>query len=449
MGFEPHWPQIRLLMIDLARKTHTRRALPLLRDSQWWAWEKLEDLQLQKLRRLAAFVIEKTPFYKQLSERTGLCAEDLQSLTDIRNFPVMTKARMKESPAAFLPAGGCGEAVMNRTTGGSTGAPFVFRTSAGAISSQWAAIFRAWEWSGYRVGVPMVTIGGGSVAPAGKMPFSQRVYNGLRRNTPLTASSLGPEGLTAIEEGLRLKRPALVYGYPSVLYQVARHICAQGKPLAGICSVVTTSEMLFPGQRRELERAFGASVFDQYGCNEVNLVTCECEAHDGWHIAMESSLVEILDDNDEPVPVGHVGRIVASGLDNLGMAFLRYDTGDLGALDPEPCSCGRGLAKIVKLQGRTRDLIKAIDGRMIHGVAFNGIILKFAWVDRYQVIQIDEGSLTLNVAATSAVDDGEIKRLEAEIVELCGLEVRLTLNEPFETTSGQKNRVIICHLEES
>ena len=101
----------------------------------------------------------------------------------------------------------------------------------------------------------------------------------------------------------------------------------------------------------------------------------------------------------------------------------------------------------MKLQGRTRDLIKASDGRMVHGVAFNGIVLKFPWVDRYQVIQVDEKELILNVATSSDVSDLALGQLKREVIELCGLDVCLMLNTTFESTAGQKNRVIISRLE--
>jgi len=446
MMSEPRLPFLRLLIIDLARKTQIRNTLPRFRETQWLSLDEIQDLQLEKLKRLADFIIKKIPFYREISQENNLSAIDLKSLSDISRFPVMTKSRMKSSPTDYLPTGGRGEATLDRRTGGSTGTPFQYKMGVGAITGQWAAIFRAWEWSGYCLGDKMVTIGGGSVGQGASL--SQRFYNALRRNTSLEIAPLDENALDALEAHLLASGSTFVYGYPSVLYQVARHVKAKGGTISGVKSIVTTSEMIFPGQRRELEAAFGAPVFDQYGCNEVNLVNCECEAHDGWHMAMESSLVEILDDKNNPVPDGQVGRIVATGLDNFGMPFVRYDTGDLGALNSNKCSCGRQLTRIVSLQGRTRDLVRAADGRMIHGVAFNGVILQFPWVDRYQAIQVSKDDLTLIVASSGNPDNSELENLTNGVSELCGLRISLKLNAPFELTSGQKTRVIISQLQE-
>lgn len=449
MKYEPRWTALRLLLIDLARKTRIRTSLSRLRQSQWLARDELEAMQLNKLQHLARFVFSEVPFYQAHGRTTGMRAEDLAALDDLAHLPVTTKTRMKQAPTDFLPANLRGETVLDRRTGGSTGTPFEYKMGRQAVSSQWGALFRAWEWAGCRLGDPMVTIGGGSVAPLGRPSLAQRVYNGLRRNTPLAAATLDEQGLASIAASLHAVQPTLVYGYPSVLYQVARYLQATGSRVPGVVGVVTTSEMLFPGQRRVLEAAFATPVHDQYGCNEVNLVTCECSAHDGWHVAMETSVVEILDEQDNPVTDGEVGRIVGTGLDNRGMAFVRYDTGDLGAIERRPCSCGRALIRITNLQGRTRDLVRAADGRLIHGVAFNQIVLRYSWVDRYQVIQISAQQLVMNVAATAQVASEEVSDLEQEVVRLCGLPVKLTLNGPFEDTAGGKVRVIISRLEDA
>lgn len=448
MKYEPRWTTLRLLLLDLARKTTIRTALPQVRQSQWRTRADLESLQIARLQCLAHFVLSEVPFYRDLARTSGLKAADVDSFAALAQLPVITKERMKQAPSAFWPADLRGETSIERRTGGSTGTPFRYRMGLRAVSGQWAALFRAWEWAGCRLGEPMVTLGGGSVAPSGRLSLAHRVYNGLRRNTPLAAATFAESELATLAASLRTAEPVLVYGYPSVLYQVARYLRETNERVAGVRGVITTSEMLFPGQRKVLEAAFAAPVHDQYGCNEVNLVTCECEAHDGWHVAMESSLVEILDEQDNPVPDGEVGRIVGTGLENRAMAFLRYDTGDLGALERGPCACGRGLIRITKLQGRTRDLVRTADGRLIHGVAFNQIVLRHHWVDRYQIVQSDMTRLEMTVAATAEVAPEQVRELEQAVSGLCDLPVKIALNEPFVDTAGGKVRVIISRLED-
>lgn len=448
MRFEPRLADLRVALIDLGRGTRIGPQRPRYARTQWLAPQDLAALQEARLGDLLAWARVRVPFYRGLAADGGLPPEAEDAATVLRALPVLRKADLRADPERYRPDGVAPSRVYERRTGGSTGDPLHYRTDARAISGQWAALLRAWEWSGWRFGEPMVTVGGGSVAPVGGGSLAQRAYDRLRRNVSLPAAELDGPGLDLIVDRLRRLRPALVYGYPSLLYRIARRAGSRsGSPLA-TGAVITTSEMLFPGQRRVLEEVFGTPVFDVYGCNETNLVAGECEHHDGRHLAMESCFVEILDDQDRPVPPGTVGRIVATALDNRATAFLRYETGDLGALDERPCACGRGLVRIRDLQGRSRDLVHARDGRHVHGVAFNEIVLEYPWVDRYQVVQETTGPLAVTVATTGEPPAGSAAELARRIEELTGLEVRLALDGAFVVTPGAKARVIISRLED-
>lgn len=434
---------LRLRLIDLARRTGIRSRRRRLAESQWLDTEALEALQLAKLRDLLDFATRCVPRYRELQ-----AGPEVAEVADLRRWPVQRKADMRADPRAHLPDEGRADRSLERKTGGSTGDPFIYRMGLDAFSWQWAAILRAWEWSGYRFGERMATLGGGSVAPVGGMPLSQRVYHFLRRNVPLPGATLDVAALDRFAAVLHSRRPVLLYGYPSLLHRLARHLQEAGVDAGPIRCVITTSEMLFPGQRTIIEAAFDAPVFDMYGCNEPNLVTAECIQHDGYHVAMETCLVEVVDDEDRPLPDGAVGRILATGLDNRGMPFIRYDTGDLGALDRTPCPCGRGLIRIRNLQGRSRDFLRTPDGRLIHGVAMNEAMLRHGWVERYQAIQEDAWRLVLTVACADDVAEAAQRALTDEVSALTGLQVDLRLNGEFERTAGAKTRVIISRLEE-
>lgn len=446
MAFADWKEGLRLALIDRGRGTHIAPRLRAGRRSQWASARQLEELQLESLNRLLVFTAEHVPHYREILDGGGVLP--LHQLDELDRLPILTKEPIRRRPTDFRPDR-AGERYRERKTGGSTGDPFRYRSGLSALSGQWAAIFRAWGWSGYRLGQPMVTLGGGSISPSGGLSRSERLYHVLRRNEPIDCSELDDRRLAAIVERLRRIRPRLVYGYPSVLYEVARRLQAEGAPLAGVQSVITTSEMLFPRQRARLAEAFGAPVFDFYGCNEPDLITGECEQHDGYHIAMESCLVEIVDEEGRLVPDGTVGRILATGLDNRAQVFVRYDTGDLGALDRSPCACGRGLIRLRDIQGRSRDLVRKPDGTAVHGVAINRLVLARTWIDRYQLVQEADGSLVLNLACGSEPRTTEVEKIRDELAARTDRPVEVRLNRPFRTTSGQKTRVVLSLLEEN
>lgn len=438
---------LRLRLIDVARGTRIAPRMAPCGRSQWLSRAELESAQMARLGELLAYIQDHVPYYAALAAGGSRFAPGDDSLAFLGRLPVLDKADIRRAPADFR-SSEPGLRSYARHTGGSTGAPFEYHTDVPGLSGQWAAVFRAWAWGGYRFGERMVTVGGTSVVGAGALGLKQRAYNLLRGNHPLAAGALDETDLSAMLSAIERVKPALLYGYPSVLYLLARQAESSGRRNLRPRAVVTTSEMLFPGQRAAIESAFSAPVFDQYGCNEVNLVSAECEAHEGWHYAMESTLVEILDEHGRPVPPGASGRIVGTALDNRAMPFVRYDTGDLGSLDTEPCRCGRGLVRIRSLQGRSRDLVRTPDGRYVHGVAFNDLMLEYPAVDRYQAVQLDEQRLRLVLAGR----EDEVQAISAEIgrrlQELTGLVIEPDVNGPFEITAGQKARVIVSRLAE-
>ena len=292
----------------------------------------------------------------------------------------------------------------------------------------------------------MLTLGGASLNNSRGNTIAQHVYNLLRNNHAISVGQLDEAGLNKIAAQFKTVRPSMLYGYPSILYLLAHYILQHKIAVPSIDRVITTSEMLFPGQRSFIEQVFHAPVYDEYGCPEAGLVAGECDHH-RLHYAMEICLVEVLDDTNAKMPIGQTGRLVATNLLNRATCLIRYDTGDVGAVSDEPCACGRGLLQIKNLEGRSRDLIYTPDNKFIHGVAINHLMYEYPWVDRYQIIQETTQDLILNVSASGVIVPAYVEQLRSQLTEYTGMTVTVTVNEPFMETSGKKNRLIISRID--
>ena len=85
--------------------------------------------------------------------------------------------------------------------------------------------------------------------------------------------------------------------------------------------------------------------FDLYGCTE-GLFGSECEHHQGIHLFEDTTLVENVDADGQPVPAGQPGaRLLVTNLHNLVQPLLRLEVTDLVTIDPDPCPCGRILIR--------------------------------------------------------------------------------------------------------
>ncbi|MBN1569573.1 MAG: phenylacetate--CoA ligase family protein [Acidobacteria bacterium] len=436
--------RLALKAIDLGRHTEIAKFLPVLEQSQWHPAESLAQSQIVRLQQILAFASQHVPFYMRLFAQNKWHPGDFGTVSDLDRLPIITKEILRSAPCDFMPhERKFRSAYKSRHTGGSTGEPLSYRVANDAFGMKWAATFRVWQATGYTFGDRMHTLGGASLDNRQRNGISQNIYNFLRNNHSIPVGQLHAADLSIIETQLNAARPSILYGYPSILYLVACHILRRRTVIQSIKRIVTTSELLFPGQRKVIEQAFEAPVYDEYGCPEAGLIAGECNYHQGLHYAMELCLVEPLGDDNARLPIGCTGRLVATNLLNRAMCLIRYDTGDIGAIAEGKCECGRGLLRIINLEGRSRDLIYTPSKGIIHGVAINHIIYGYPWIDRYQIIQDTPRDLKLNLSVSKVVDPACVEQLRSRLSEYADMAVTITINGPFIETKGKKNRLII------
>ncbi|HEV3462965.1 MAG TPA: phenylacetate--CoA ligase, partial [Actinomycetota bacterium] len=113
--------------------------------------------------------------------------------------------------------------------------------------------------------------------------------------------------------------------------------------------------------RSQIEALLPLKALDIYGLSEIigPGVACECvEAQAGLHVNEDHFLVEVVDpETGAPLGPGERGELVFTTLTKEAMPVLRYRTGDIAALDPSPCVCGRTLARMAKVTGRRDDML--------------------------------------------------------------------------------------------
>lgn len=88
---------------------------------------------------------------------------------------------------------------------------------------------------------------------------------------------------------------------------------------------------------------------------------------DEWQVNAETLFVEILDENNKPVPFGTEGKIVITSLYNKAHPFIRYEIGDLGILDENSTPKKTILKKLI---GRTNDFAILPSGKKSAGLTF-------------------------------------------------------------------------------
>jgi phenylacetate-CoA ligase len=164
-------------------------------------------------------------------------------------------------------------------------------------------------------------------------------------------------------------------------------------PGSSVRAVVVAGEPggSIPATRALIERGWGARVFDHSGMTEIGPAAIECpEGPGGLHVLEDDFLVEVIDPaGAEPVPIGSIGELVLTNLGRLGSPLVRYRTGDLVKVDPQPCPCG---SRFVRLEGgilgRCDDMIH-LRGNNVYPNALEALLRRFPEVAEFRV-EIDE-----------------------------------------------------------
>ncbi len=356
-----------------------------LEASQWWSRADIAALQLQRLRALLLHAGLRVPYYRELFEALDFDPTAVRSVADLERLPLLDKATIRAHTEGLKAEGATGLARFN--TGGSSGEPLIFFIGRERVSRDVAAKWRATRWWGVDIGDPEVVVWGSPI----ELHAQDRVRglrDALMRTELLSAFEMSEAKLDHFVARIRARRPRMLFGYPSSLAKIAAHAAARGIRLddLGVKVVFVTSERLYPEQRAAISRAFGCPVANGYGGRDAGFIAHECPAG-RLHLTAEDIVVEILDPDGRPVPLGQAGEIVVTHLATSDFPFIRYRTGDIGVLSDEACACGRGLPLLAEVQGRSTDFVVAADGTVMHGLALVYILRDLPGVKQFRIVQ--------------------------------------------------------------
>jgi phenylacetate-CoA ligase len=367
-------------------KSHTT---PVVRrrmeETQWWPHARLEALRLERLRALLAHAAAHVPYYREGLARSDVDPRDMRSLGDLARLPFLTKPLIRANVEALKSERAEGLARFN--TGGSSGEPLVFYIGRERVSHDVAAKWRATRWWGVDVGDPEVVVWGSPVE-LGAQDRLRALRDRLMRTELLPAFEMSAAKLDDFIARIRSRRPRMLFGYPSAIALIARHAQRRGVRMddLGVVVAFVTAERLYDDQRKAIAEAFGCRVANGYGGRDAGFIAHECP-EGGMHLTAEDVIVEVVDPAGNVLPPGESGELVVTHLATKDFPFIRYRTGDVGALDERACPCGRGLPLLREVQGRTTDFVVAADGTVMHGLALIYVLRDLPGIEAFRIVQ--------------------------------------------------------------
>jgi len=431
---------------ELLRGRRTFANLAELERMQWWSPAALRMLQTDKLRRLLTHAAANCVYYRELFQQVGFDPdrEGAAPLEALTRLPLLDKStiRSRRDDLTWPDAPG---GVHTSVTGGSTGEPLRFRFDRRRQGYDKAARMRTHRWFGAEVGEGEVYLWG-SPLEAGTQDRVKRVRDRMTNELLLSAFDLTPETMKTYLGQIARFNPRSLFGYPSSLMRLAqfgRSIGRMVRPPA-LRVVFVTGELLDEGQRRAIEDYFAVPVANGYGSREAGFIAHQCP-QGRMHVMDENVVVEVLDDQATPVPVGDTGEVVVTHLDAWAMPLIRYRTGDVGRRVDGPCTCGRGLSCMEIVGGRRTDHLVATDGTVMHGLSLIYVLREMDSVARFQVVQDAAGAVEVYVVPADGFDNEDEARIERGARDLLGWDVgvRVRIVQRIATTASGKHRCVI------
>jgi phenylacetate-CoA ligase len=347
---------------------------------------EIETIQLAKAKKLVEHAYNRTEFYRERFDTAGIVPSDIRSMDDFARIPIVTKDDIRASIERFI-SSTCNRSSMRRIySGGSTGVPTMVYHGKQMELAFLAQSFVHFNWIGLEWGDKTAHLWGLNRANRTyEISGNNRLRWFFRNTVLLDAFNLTSDRMFEFFRILQSFRPKLVVGYSSALVAFSRFLAEERLGVPGIKAVVSSAEMLREKERQLIQSGLGAPVFDLYGSTEINWIASECLAHDGLHVFEDSRIVETM----EIAGTNGLNQLVVTDLENYGCPLIRYVNQDIGSISNAPCSCGRSLKKITRLQGRTSDLFILSNGRKIHGEYFTHVFYEFSQtVKQFQLHQI-------------------------------------------------------------
>jgi phenylacetate-CoA ligase len=112
--------------------------------------------------------------------------------------------------------------------------------------------------------------------------------------------------------------------------------------------------------KRELEKLWGADVYEHIGTGESCAWAASCSEKKGMHVLEHFYLMEVLDREtlSKPVRPGEEGIGVVTSFGRRSFPCVRFNLWDIMTISKEPCTCGRTSKMIESVTGRADVVVK-------------------------------------------------------------------------------------------
>ena len=317
-------------------------------------------MQLEKLQSLLVYLSVHSPFYKELLLKQQIDILTIKSIGDISLLPTTDKKDLQQRNHDFLCVSP-DKIIEYASTSGTLGSPVTIALTENDLNrlayNEYCSFVCA-DGLATDIYQLMLTLDRQFMAGIA-------YYSGLRK---LGAGiiRLGP-GVPSLQwETIERLKPTAIVAVPSFILKLIQF--ANDNRIDLNTSSVTKAICIGENIRntdfslnilgKKITEAWDIKLYSTYASTEMQTAFTECREGQGGHLQSELLIVEILDENNQPVAAHEPGEVTITTLGVEGMPLLRYKTGDICMYLNEPCACGRTGLRLSPVIGRKKQMIK-------------------------------------------------------------------------------------------
>jgi phenylacetate-CoA ligase len=399
-------------------KSSYLRVYKEIKGSELKSSDEVRGVQLQKLRKVIQHALTTTQYYREKFQSHGVTPTDITSLKDLVRLPILSKEDIRANKDRMVARNIPKEKMVQRKTSGSTGVSLEFFVDEDSMQWKRGCTMYFDQWSGWKLGNKIAAIWGN---PTHRSNWRAVVRNELlERYDFLDTLRMDQKEMFGFYQKQMRRKPALLFGHAHSIYLFANFLKQKGLEPFRPKGIISTCMVLHDFERKAIEETFSCKVFNRYGCEEVSLIACECEAHKGLHLNLNTLIIEFIKDG-RPAKPGEPGAIVVTDLTNYGMPFIRYKVGDVGISSAKKCSCGRPLPLMESLEGRVADYVVTPEGNLISGISLTeNFAMKLPEIKQLQVIQENTDFLIFKMVRGESFSPASESKIRSMALERFG-----------------------------
>lgn len=364
-------------------------------DIEYKSAREIELFQEQRLREALEYLGGHSAYYRRMFSEHGIETGEIRTIADLAKIPFTEKKDLQLHNADFL----CcpqHKVVDYITTSGTLGDPVTFCCTDRDLERLAFNEEKSFRCAG---------VGPGNIVQL-MTTLDKRFMAGLAYFLGIRKLGAGVirvgNGIPELQwDTIRRIKPDTIMCVPSFILKLIQYAeehdidyrNSSVKRIIGIGEGLRDQNFELNLLGRRIKEKWDIDLFATYSSTEMGATFSECEYGCGGHVHPELIIVEIIGDDNRPVPDGQYGEVVITTLGVEGMPLLRFRTGDIAAKRTEQCRCGRNSYRLTPLVGRKNNMIK-LKGTTLYPPAINDVLDNTDYIENYVVLVQDSESGT-------------------------------------------------------